>query len=791
MVSTCLCQTHSVVRALVLHCILLGGLSRAEDTSSSCSANSPEPCEQEVEAEAAKVHVGLLQNGMRLPRSSHGRRGSQADDLHRRKAELLDELRDIEGATEERGCADTSPHCSSWATRGECEANPLWMLENCKMSCGKCSTAPGPAPLYPTAPPTVPPTNFVVTGACDTVEECGGMRCSSERWECYKSASWAMNTGIKQNPDWYPGLTQESHFEDFQKFMYDRNQASCPQPCAWSPPTTTTTTTTTTTPPRGTPACDPRPALPKPPTVANQYNGISWPKLCYVGLGEEHVFLIGDWGGLWREKKTAPNTEGARRRRSFGERSFVKGIDDKAQYLVADAFNARAKMIEPRYILNVGDNFYWGGIEERCGKNVDTAIHDFWDKRKDNTKQFYTIFEDVYKGKGIDGKPWFSVLGNHDYGGYYFYRAWDQQIAYTWAPGGRWLMPGQYWHQHVEYPTKNFTVDYFMIDTNINDVTNPAEDPMHNICSAKNDAKGANCKPFGPGSAAECVTWFKKLWDTQMDWMAKKLDASRADWQIIVTHFPPEHWTHYPDNTVDLKRLGDKYGIDLIVAGHRHDQELHPAGDWAVEIMDGYAAGIPFVVTGGGGGVTSENDPGFGNVKPQADQYGFMDMTLTKTELRIEAFNFNGASRGVMMVERRERAGKPLCSVYKCGTYDRKNACQCNPTCKRFNSCCPDFDEVCEPSCALYKCHAPYNADFQCQCNDHCKEYGSCCSDYDQMCASDPNQDNDHTEDGGVMPTDADVVAVSRGGRPTRSMDMDIAPEYNTGDGCPEDMPDV
>merc|ERR1712178_420777 len=104
---------------------------------------------------------------------------------------------------------------------------------------------------------------------------------------------------------------------------------------------TTTTTTTTTTPPAGTPACPPRAAIPDPPKIANEHNGISWPSLCYVGLEEEHVFLIGDWGGLWREKKPAPNTEGSRRRRSFGERHFTKGLDDKAQHLVAAALNAR------------------------------------------------------------------------------------------------------------------------------------------------------------------------------------------------------------------------------------------------------------------------------------------------------------------------------------------------------------------------------------------------------------------------------------------------------------------
>merc|ERR1719210_1428080 len=39
--------------------------------------------------------------------------------------------------------------CGQWAAIGECEANPGWMLGNCRQSCGVCSSPapPAPAPL--------------------------------------------------------------------------------------------------------------------------------------------------------------------------------------------------------------------------------------------------------------------------------------------------------------------------------------------------------------------------------------------------------------------------------------------------------------------------------------------------------------------------------------------------------------------------------------------------------------------------------------------------------------------
>eukprot|EP00927_Polykrikos_kofoidii_P031087 TRINITY_DN2673_c1_g1_i1.p1 TRINITY_DN2673_c1_g1~~TRINITY_DN2673_c1_g1_i1.p1 ORF type:complete len:975 (+),score=160.16 TRINITY_DN2673_c1_g1_i1:61-2925(+) len=483
-----------------------------------------------------------------------------------------------------------------------------------------------------------PSTEDVGNGHTETVAsghdtECHTVFTARGRYaRCSRAIDWAIRTGLLKNPEKFRGFTRWSRREEFQALFHGdpTDQNECPRPCPRTSTTTTTTATTTTTtrtttsstPPFGTPPCPLRPPEPQRPSGVLDYNGISWPAYCFVGLEDEHVLLIGDWGGLVTRKgltHPADNTKD----KSF--RTFFHGIDDNAQRLVASQFNARARQVNPRYVLNVGDNFYWGGIDDRCGRDFGSFS---------NTHQWEKIFEEMYHGPGIDDKPWLGCLGNHDFGGFKFENAWDQQIAYTWGPGGRWVLPGLYWHQRVDYPTKNFSVDYYFVDSNVNDAKHPYQDPVHNICSKRfNENKG--CSPFGPKDPWDCTRWFESLWETQLEWLDTMLNRSTADWQIAVTHFGPD-W-----RGPAWKKLVDKHGLDLIISGHRHSQELHLES----------SAGIPYVCTGGGGGVTSERNPfGWGG----DDQYGFMDMTISKNKIFIEAFNQKGDLRRTLTVHPRD-----------------------------------------------------------------------------------------------------------------------------------------
>lgn len=376
---------------------------------------------------------------------------------------------------------------------------------------------------------------------------------------------------------------------------------------------------------------------PQPPLHATDYNGIKLPEVCIGGDGPFHVFAIGDWGGVRKGSGWVQPADHRSKLFKQYHRPFIIGADERAQQNVRDSMRERAPYSWPDYVLNVGDNFYWGGVNIKCGAPAYKA--------SDATQQWRYIFEDMYTGQGLDGKPWLGVLGNHDYGGYMFTSGWDQVISYTWGTNvpsstGRWITPAQYYSIKVRYPS--FAVDYFFVDNNHNDAFAPDAQPHHNICSREhNPPFGASCGPQGPVSVEDCVSWFKNLWAAEVKWLQAGLAASQTDWQIVVAHFPPEGaWGQ------DMwQNFGYNYGVDMIIAGHRHKQSFR--------YLDGNPlAPTAVLVTGGGGGITSENVPDPEGVD---DQYGFVDLTLTKEEIMVEMISHKSQIRSTTCVRQRAR----------------------------------------------------------------------------------------------------------------------------------------
>jgi len=393
--------------------------------------------------------------------------------------------------------------------------------------------------------------------------------------------------------------------------------------------------------------CHSRFVAPPIPMYGTQHNGVNLPDTCFNGSGKwnmHHVFVISDWGGILPgyngnseiDKRSYDHVAPADHTRFGGHmRDFADGTDEWAQQRVAKQLKKYAKEFQPDYFIQGGDAFYWGGLETHCGTPLTHAPI---------SPQTKAIFEDVYNGPGVDGKQWLGVLGNHDYGGWMYLGAWDQVIGYTWGgPGstGRWMMPAQYWAGKVHYD--DVSVDYYFLDTNFHDGqnTNPSG---HNICNAQKvgHSFSASCGKSGPVSAEHCPQWFKELWNKQKGWLDYLLPKSTADWQIVVTHFPPT-W-----GKDEWPQIASKHGIDLIITGHKHSQDVNTPDD-ELKFVDGWGGlyndfmgGTSWIVSGGGGGVTSQGPPdGDGN----DDQYGFMHLMITRFTIRIRAYSHGGHIR--------------------------------------------------------------------------------------------------------------------------------------------------
>jgi len=369
---------------------------------------------------------------------------------------------------------------------------------------------------------------------------------------------------------------------------------------------------------------------PAPGLHATELNGVILPPVCFDSTDKAHpphVFVIGDWGGISYTPGRAPVPADTHLR------TVVEGVDDCAQQRVAQQMDLRARIRHVDYILNVGDNFYWGGVKAHCGSPPFDHT---------STGQWETVFEDVYNASSLQGKQWLGVLGNHDYGGYRFTAGWDQAIGYTWvkpadAVLGRWMTPAQYWGTSVQYST--YSVDYYFVDTNFFDTSDPTLNQGHNICALETNTPEASCGEEGPKSVYDCPTWFAKLWDEQLLWLESHLGKSTADWQVVVTHFPPTF------GKSDWLRLSHKYGIDLFVTGHEHSQVVV-----GPEAADNFLKPTAYIISGGGGGIMSESAP---SMTGSDDQYGFMDVTIWATSIKIESISHGGHVRSTTYIHQR------------------------------------------------------------------------------------------------------------------------------------------
>jgi len=405
------------------------------------------------------------------------------------------------------------------------------------------------------------------------------------------------------------------------------------------------------------------------PANAQGNNGVVWPTMCQDDTTHAVFFGIGDWGGMcgfngFQCQKDVVNQDcyakygdsalpGQPCLFALEHRIHDKELEGHIQQRVSARMSARNDDLKkagtpPQFVINVGDNFYPGGVDVHCGNN---------DVAELTKNQFEHVWKQVYPGELTERMEWWGVLGNHDYGGECYVKGWDQEILYTYTES-KWLTPGQYWMRSVQY--KNMKIDFFFVDGSWFDtkIGGGGKDPDHNICQYGNKDTGLYCEqeyypapagtdlqqctPTGPVNGGDCEGWFEKLWHAQYLFLMDKVRNSDADWQIVVTHYPGSSGLgHAGTDRIDWREWGPANGLDLIISGHKHHQRIfngHMVGEGDVEIWD---KGTVSVVTGGGGGITTDNEHGVDR-DGNDDAYGFMEFHATLEEIKITAYSHGG-----------------------------------------------------------------------------------------------------------------------------------------------------
>ncbi|XP_034953156.1 tartrate-resistant acid phosphatase type 5 [Zootoca vivipara] len=213
---------------------------------------------------------------------------------------------------------------------------------------------------------------------------------------------------------------------------------------------------------------------------------------------------VGDWGGV-------PNAP----------------FYTAREAAVANEMGRTAASLGADFILSLGDNFYYTGVE------------DAYDKR------FQETFESVFQAPSLRNLPWYVLAGNHDHSGNV-----TAQIAYS-KISKRWHFPKNYYRLRFKVPGTNATVSIVMIDT----VT---------ICGNSDDFQ--NEQPLHPQELGAARS--------QMSWLRKQLANSQDDYLLVAGHYPVWSVGKHGPTTCLVKQLQPlllKYKATAYLCGHDHN----------------------------------------------------------------------------------------------------------------------------------------------------------------------------------------------------------------------------
>jgi tartrate-resistant acid phosphatase type 5 len=191
------------------------------------------------------------------------------------------------------------------------------------------------------------------------------------------------------------------------------------------------------------------------------------------------------------------------------------GTGGRGQRQVAEAMAKIARLHGVDFLISVGDNFYEDGV----GSTSDLQ----WNSR----------FVEIYSAPELQ-RPWYSVLGNHDWKGNVAAQMRYHEI------NPNWNLP--WFFYKITMPMTNGTVDFFFLETN-------------SLSRAPDD---------------------HELVVSQLEWLAAGLAGSRARWRLVIGHHPVySNGRHGGSKLLKRRvaRLFERYKVAAYVNGHDHDLE--------------------------------------------------------------------------------------------------------------------------------------------------------------------------------------------------------------------------
>ncbi|VVA91352.1 unnamed protein product [Arabis nemorensis] len=276
--------------------------------------------------------------------------------------------------------------------------------------------------------------------------------------------------------------------------------------------------------------------------------------------GSVSFLVIGDWG----------------RRGSYNQSQVALQMGEIGDKLDID------------FVISTGDNFYDNGL---------TGLHDL---------AFQDSFTNIYTAPSLQ-KPWYTVLGNHDYRG----DVGAQLSPMLKALDNRWVC------------MRSFIVNAEIVDFLFVDTTPFVDKYFIQPNKHVYDWRGVLPR------------------HTYLNNLLKEVDValreSSANWKIVIGHHTIKSAGHHR-NTVELEKhllpILHANEVDLYVNGHDH----------CLEHISSVDSKIQFMTSGGGSkawkGDVNKLDPE--EMRFYYDGQGFMSVHISEAELRVVFYDVYG-----------------------------------------------------------------------------------------------------------------------------------------------------